>query len=207
MTPPEALEPGRRDSSEPGRPETPTLALLEIGSMAIGYVAADAMVKAAPVELLAIEPVTPGKLLVLVTGSVAAVEFAMEAGRAVAGEQLLDQLFLPQAHPDVASVLGLAPTGTIESLGFFECRTVAAGLLSADAAAKASDIRLLTILAARGIGRRTLTLFTGTLHDVEASLAAGNSVLAGRGGALAAVVIPRAHPDFIERLLHPLEVL
>jgi microcompartment protein CcmL/EutN len=195
------------DVPEPGRPDTPTLALLEIASLAVGYVAADAMVKAAAVELLAIEPVTPGKLLVLVTGSVAAVEIAQEAGRAAAGAHLLDELFLPQAHPDVGAVLGLAPTGAIEALGLVECRTVAAGLLSADAAAKASDIRLLTILAARGIGGRTLTLFTGSLHDVEASLAAGTSVLSGRGGALAAVAIPRAHPDFIERLLHPLEVL
>ena len=207
MTPPDEAPSNHPDVPEPGRPDTPTLALLEIGSMAIGYVAADAMVKAAAVELLAIEPVTPGKLLVLVTGSVAAVEIALDAGRAVAGGQLLDELFLPQVHPDVAAVLGLAPTGAIEALGLFECRTVAAGLLSADAAAKASGIRLLTILAARGIGGHTLTLFTGTLHDVEASLAAGTSVLAGRGGALAAVVIPRAHPDFIERLLHPLEVL
>jgi microcompartment protein CcmL/EutN len=191
----------------PHRLESPTLALLEIGSLAVGYLAADAMVKAAAVELLAIEPVTPGKLLVLHSGPLAAVEIAQEAGRLAAGAHLLDEMLLPQAHPSVAEVLGLAPAGVIDALGFFECRTVAGGLVSADAAAKASDIRLLTILAARGIGGRTLTLFTGSLHDVEASLAAGNAALAGRGGALAAVVIPRAHPDLVERLIHPLEVL
>jgi hypothetical protein len=52
-----------------------------------------------------------------------------------------------------------------------------------------------------------LTLFTGSLHDVEASLAAGSAVLAGRGGPLGALAIPRVHPDLIERLLNPLEVL
>ncbi len=186
---------------------TPTLALLELSSLARGFVVADALVKAAQVDLLAIEPVTPGKILILYSGSLAAVETAHEAGRRLAGDDLIDDLLLPKAHPDVAAALGMSPTGLIEAMGLFECRTVSAGLLSADAAAKASHIRLLSIHAARGIGGRSLTLFTGSLHDVEAALEAGTRILSGRGGALAAVAIPSVHPDLIERLLHPLEVL
>ena len=189
------------------RPATPTLALLELASLARGYVVADALVKAASIQLLAVEPVTPGKLLIIYSGSVAAVETAHEAGRRLAGDDLIDEMLLPQAHPDVAAALGMTPTGVIEAMGLFECRTVAAGLLSADAAAKASDIRILSIQAARGIGGRTLILFTGSLHEVEASLEAGTRILDGRGGPLAAVAIARVHPDLIERLLQPLEIL
>ena len=196
------------DTPTPGeKPVTPTLALLEIASLARGFVVADALVKAAGVQLLAVEPVTPGKLLIVYSGSVAAVETAQDAGRRIAGDDLIDEMLLPQAHPDVAAAIGMSPTGDIEAMGLFECRTVAAGLVSADAAAKASDVRLLSIHAARGIGGKTLVLFTGTLHEVEASLEAGTRVLAGRGGMLVAVAIPRVHPDLVERLLQPLEIV
>jgi len=195
------------DIPEPVRPATPTLALLELSSLARGYVVADALVKTAQVELLAVEPVTPGKILILYSGALAAVEMAHAVGRRLAADDLLDELLLPRAHPDVAAALGMSPTGTIEAMGLLECRTVAAGLLSADAAAKASGIRLLSIHAARGIGGKTITLFTGSLHDVEASLEAGTQILTGRGGVLTAVAIPSVHPDLVERLLNPLEVL
>lgn len=173
----------------------PTLALLEVDSLAQGYVVADALVKAATIEFLQVEPVTPGKLLILYTGPVADVDMAHTVGLRKAGDDLIDQLFLRQADPQIRRVLDARPSGPIEALGLIECRTVAAGILAADAAAKASPVRLLSLRAARGIGGKTILLMTGGLSDVEASLADGAAIAERRGGLLRAVVVPQLHGD------------
>jgi microcompartment protein CcmL/EutN len=70
----------------------PAIALVELESIARGYVVADAMVKKAPVHLRMTEAITPGKFLVLVDGEVADVECAFGEGVAVAGSGLIDKL-------------------------------------------------------------------------------------------------------------------
>ncbi len=60
------------------------LGLLEFESIAAGIVAGDAMVKRAPVGSIRAGTVQPGKYLVLVSGEVADVQEALDAGRKVA---------------------------------------------------------------------------------------------------------------------------
>lgn len=190
-------------SGSPGAPAaagSPTLALLEVGSLAAGYVAADQVVKAASVTLLRLEAVTPGKLLVLLTGPLADVEVGFAAGRAAAGDDLHDELLLPDVHPAVLPAWDRPPGAPMEALGLIECRTVAAGLLAADRAAKAAGVRLLAFRVARGIGGKTLLLFTGRLHDAEAALDAGAAAARGRSGLLAARLVPQAHPDLAAKM-------
>ena len=52
----------------------PALALVEFGSIAGGILAADAMIKKAPLNVIKTGTVQPGKYLVLIGGSVADVE-------------------------------------------------------------------------------------------------------------------------------------
>lgn len=183
-------------------PGHPTLALLEIDSLAAGYVAADQVVKAAAVTLLRLEAVSPGKLLLLFTGPLADVETGWAAGRGSAGTDLVDELLLPHVHPDVLEAWDRAPGGPDEALGLIECRTVAAGLLATDRAAKAAGVALLTFRVARGIGGKTLTLFTGRLHDVEVALEAGSAAARSRSALVRGVHIPRAHPDLVLKMAH-----
>ena len=63
----------------------PALALLEIDSVARGLAALDALVKKAEVEILEVNLVEPGRLLVLFAGGVAEVEEAGGAGREARG--------------------------------------------------------------------------------------------------------------------------
>jgi microcompartment protein CcmL/EutN len=181
----------------------PALALIEVGSIARGHRVADAMVKRAPVELLRVEPVSPGKLLVLVAGEVASVDEAFRAGLDVAGDALVDKLYLPQAHEQLPGALrGEARAGDAEgvaSLGIFETTTVAATILAADAAAKAAAVRLIEMQLARGIGGKAYFVLTGVLAEVEAA------VEAGLGAVAAALVcgteiIAAPHGDLVGRL-------
>jgi microcompartment protein CcmL/EutN len=180
--------------AETGFPQ-PSIALIEVESIARGYVCADQAVKAAEVELLLVDPVSPGKLVLLISGPVAAVEIAHAAAVSAAGPLLLDEMRLPGVHPRVVDCLRTPGGEAGESLGFLECRTVASGLLAADQAAKATPVQLTEIRAARGIGGKTTVMFTGTLADVEASLDAGARGAEGRRGLVNREIIPSAHPD------------
>src|SRR5207237_1492570 len=116
-----------------------SLALLEVASLARGVVAADAVAKRAQVELLECGPVSPGKYLILFAGGVAEVDESLQAGRAAAGESLLDRLFLPQAHQQLLPALragsrGFPHEAAEETAGLVELHSVAAALRSADAA-------------------------------------------------------------------------
>jgi microcompartment protein CcmL/EutN len=181
----------------------PALALIEVSSIARGHLVADAMVKRAPVELLRCEPVSPGKLLVLVAGEVASVDEAYRAGLDAAGDAKLDALFLPQAHDQLpGAVRGEARAGDhagVGSLGIIETTTVAATILAADAAAKAAVVRLIEMQLARGIGGKAYFVLTGPLAEVEAA------VEAGLGAVDAALVcgteiIAAPHGDLVGRL-------
>ncbi len=187
--------------------ETPVmaeaLALIEVASIARGHRVADAMVKRAPVTLLRCEPVSPGKLLVLVEGDVASVEEAFRAGLDVAGDATLDKLFLAQAHAQLPSaVRGEARAGDaadVDALGVVETTTVAATILAADAACKAASVRLIEMQLARGLGGKAYFIVTGTLSDVEAAVEAGTGAVLP-AAVLGTEIIAAPHADFVERL-------
>lgn len=169
----------------------PSLALLEIDGIARGYLAADALVKRAPVQLFAGEPVSPGKFLLFFGGGVAEVHEALLAGKAIAGDRLLDELYLPQAHEELWR--GLAQDGWLRggpppppreqagsALAIVEAIGAAATLLAADAACKAAFVALGALHLARGIGGKGYFTLSGEQHDLEAALeAAARAVTAG----------------------------
>ena len=160
---------------EPGRPPPgPALGIIESQSIARGIVCADAMVKRAPVALLASHPVSPGKHVVIIGGTVADVQEAMGAGVAAAAHLLIDQLYLPYAHEQLAPLIaGEKRQPIIEAVGVIETFTVVAAVLAADATAKAAAVTLVEMQLGRGLGGKAFFTLTGELHAVEAAVSAG----------------------------------
>jgi microcompartment protein CcmL/EutN len=159
------------DSSATSPLPGPALALLELDSIARGYVVADAVVKRAAVTLALAEAVTPGKYLLLFSGGVAEVQESFQAGVETAGRTLLDKLLLPMAAEGlVAGLMGRFPGQYGESVGIVETHTVAATLLCADVALKRADVVLERLQLARGIGGKGVFVLAGELHMVEAAL-------------------------------------
>jgi microcompartment protein CcmL/EutN len=180
---------------------TVALGLVELNSIARGIVAADAMVKRAPVALRQSQPITPGKYLILIDGAVADVEEAMGAGTAVAGPTLVDRLFLPYVHEHVVAALtGKVHPAGLESLGVIETFTVAATVQAADAAFKAADVRPVELRLARGLGGKGFFVLTGELDQVEAAVAAGCAVIAP-AVLVAREIVAAPHEDLSSRLL------
>ena len=133
-----------------------SLGLLETSSIARGVEAGDAMLKAADVRLLKAGPVCPGKYTVVISGEVAAVAAAMDAGKAQAGASLVDDLTIASLDPQVtAAIAGCVPPAVVTALGVMEFFSIAAAVVAADLAAKAADVNLLEVRLGLGIGGKS----------------------------------------------------
>jgi microcompartment protein CcmL/EutN len=89
------------------RPLTGALGLVETLGLAAGVEAADSMVKAANVTILARQQVGGGLVAILIEGDVGAVKAAVDAGAAAASQvgKVVSAHVIPRPHDDVASVL------------------------------------------------------------------------------------------------------
>ncbi len=175
----------------------PAIALIEYGSIAAGMFAADKMVKRAPVELLHAGTVQPGKYLVLVGGGTAEVEESYRAGLQAAASDVVDEVFLPDVHPQVVQSLdGSRTYNGIESFVVLETSTVAAILRATDAAAKGAQVALAEMRVGNGLHGRGLAVLTGELTDVEAAAEIAQRVLAGRNVTLCHSIVSNVHEQF-----------
>lgn len=174
----------------------PAIALLEVASIARGIEVTDRLLKEATVRVLFARPVSPGKYLVLFTGSVEDVKSSLRAGAERAGDSRIDELFLPGVHPGVLRALE-RPVGVpaLDAVGIIETFTAASTLLAADAAAKKANVALVEVRLAQGIGGKSYVTMLGEVSDVESATLEGAALAERSGLLLARVVIPRPHPE------------
>jgi microcompartment protein CcmL/EutN len=179
----------------------PALALVEYSSIATGILAADAMVKRAPIDTIKSGTVQPGKYLVLIGGMVADVEESLAAGREVGAAALVDYILLPQVHPEVVDAIGGGRVPEVtDSLGVIETTTVAASIHAADAGIKGAVVRLVEVRLADGLGGKGIVLFSGLVADVEAAVEIGVGVLGRPELLVRQVVIPQLHTEMWENV-------
>ena len=168
------------------------------------------MVKAAPVGSIYAGTVHPGKYLVLVSGDTASVDEAISAGMSVSANSVIDSVFLPDVHPDVAAaVIGNSPSAPVgdEALGIVESNSVAAVLDAADAGIKAADVELSGVRLADGLGGKGYLLFSGALAEVEAATQAASARLEPHGTMIRSDVIAQLHTDLANNLRRNLTFL
>lgn len=167
------------------------IGVVELISIARGYAAADAMLKAANVQLYAAKPVCPGKYAILVHGGVAEVQSSVEAGVEAGGQFVVDQLVIANMHPSVwPAVTGVLPPPEIRALGIIETYSMASTVLSADAAVKAASVALVEVRLSLGLGGKAFTTVTGEVSDVTAAVEAAAMLAGARGMLTETVVIP-----------------
>lgn len=173
-----------------------SLGLVELSSVAAGFLVADTMLKAGQVRLLLSRSICSGKYMVVVGGETAAVQAAVEAGCEAAAGCLIDHFCVPNVHPEVVAALGRSQPAEINgALGVLESFNVSTLLQAADAAAKAASVTLTEIRLAMALGGKAFLTMTGDIGSVQAALAAGRKVIADAGSLVNAVLIPRPHPD------------
>jgi len=183
----------------------PALGIIETSSILSGIELGDALAKRAPIALLDVFSLTPGKLVTVFAGDEAPVEESYRRGLEVAGDDVLDSLILPGVEPRVVeALLARGPRAAMngdESIGAVETRTISAAALAADAALKAAGVELLEMHLRRELGGKAWFILSGPQHDIEAALAASEAILSGGAEKLVrTLIIPRPHSDLIASL-------
>jgi microcompartment protein CcmL/EutN len=179
-----------------------SIGLIELTSIAAGYQAADAMLKAAEVELLLSRSICSGKYLVLIAGDVAGVTASVEAGSTTAQGCVIDTFVIPNVHADVfPAIAGSSSVNLLESLGIVESFSVASLIEAADAAVKAANVRLIEIRLSIALGGKAFVSLTGSVSAVQAAVDAGAAVVAEKGLLVNSVVIPAPRPELLSEIV------
>ncbi|MFQ5423680.1 MAG: BMC domain-containing protein [Phycisphaerae bacterium] len=170
----------------------PALALIEFSSIAAGTRATDALTKKAPVTLIRVGSLQPGKFAVLFAGDVASVDESFVAGLQAGAEFVVDRVLLPNVDEGVynALVTGVSPWSG-DTIGIIETSTLAATIQAADAAVKGASVNVVEIRLGDGLGGKGVAHFCGVQADVEAAIEIGYAAAAADGRSVCTVVIPR----------------
>ncbi len=177
-------------------PAGPALGLIELCSVARGLRVVDALVKRSPVRVLEAGAIMPGKFLVRLGGGVDEVFEALVAGKAAAGDALVDSLLLPYPHDQLVTVLTAPRSPERAALGVIEGFSVTGIVRGADATLKAAEVEALRLDRGPALGGKAAFYFTGALHDVEAGMAAGLDAL-GAGLLAGHEIIANPHADLL----------
>jgi len=179
-----------------------SLGLIELTSIAAGFQACDAMLKAANVDLVLSRSICSGKYMVMVRGDVAAVESAVRSGRSAGHFSVIDTFVIPNLHEAVfPAICGASKVEELEALGIVESFSVASLIEGADAAVKAANVQLIEIRLAMALGGKAFVTLTGDVAAVQAAVDAGAQIVGQKGMLVNKVVIPHPRPELLNEMI------
>lgn len=179
-----------------------SIGLVELKSIPIGIEVADTMLKTANVELILANPICPGKYVIIVSGNVGSVENAIKAGKDKAGIFLIESHVINNIHEDVIPAL----TGTIElvnikSIGCIETISALTAIKAGDIALKSSNIELIEIRLARGLGGKGFIVMCGDIASINSAIKSCTNELQESGEITSTSSIASPHKDLIYKLM------
>lgn len=178
------------------------IGFLELNSIAKGVEAADCILKAAETKLIFARAGCPGKYCIFFSGEVAAVQAALEAGRALGGSSVVDGVVIPSVHPLVLSAINqVVEPAEVNALGVMEFFSITAAVYAADAAVKAAEVDLLDVRLGTGIGGKSFVVLVGDVAAVNEAVEAGVRSAAAEGLLIHQVVIPNPKRELFESML------
>jgi microcompartment protein CcmL/EutN len=178
-----------------------TIGFVELSSIAAGVEIADAMLKAANVDLIYAKASCPGKYNIMISGVVTAVENSVRQGLALGQNFVVDSLVLSKIHPQVIKAINMssAPDG-VKAVGVMEFFSVTASILAADTAVKASSVELIDVRLGTGIGGKSFVVLTGEPASVRSAISAASAASEGTGMMVNKVIIDKPRKELVESL-------
>lgn len=171
-----------------------SLALMEFGSVAVGLLAVDRMLKNSPVALLRCGTIHPGRYLALVGGTVASTQEAHAEGVTAGREagSLVAEICLADPVDDLTKALvGQRNEPSGDTLGVLEVSTSPGLLGLVDRILKALPVGLVEVRLADDLGGRALAIIHGDLEDIQEAAAMAPTCLSADSELLNAAVISR----------------
>ena len=177
------------------------IGIIELSSIAAGYQVEDAMLKSAAVKLLIARTICSGKFLVIVGGSVASVEAAVEAGAEAGRGYVIERLYIPNIDTQVFAALTgsvTLPENHSRALGIVETFSATPIIEAADAAVKAADVILYRVHVSMAIGGKGYFLVNGDVSAVTAAVEAAVEKVQETGMLVNRVIIPAASKEIFQ---------
>lgn len=170
------------------------IGMVEYKTVSTGIQAADIMLKTAEVDIIEAQTVCPGKYIVIISGSLSAVNASVEASRKQFGNLLIDSFVLGNPHETIFSAIyGASKIENASALGVLETYSAASIIVAADAAAKTSMVELIELRIARGMCGKSYMMLTGDVAAVQAAIQKAEQEVGENGMLLDSSVIP--NPD------------
>ncbi|MBA6278642.1 propanediol utilization microcompartment protein PduT, partial [Salmonella enterica subsp. enterica serovar Irumu] len=115
-------------------------------------------------------------------------------GTSQAGEMLVASLVLANMHPSVLpAISGLNSVDKRQAVGIVETWSVAACISAADRAVKGSNVTLVRVHMAFGIGGKCYMVVAGDVSDVNNAVTVASESAGEKGLLVYRSVIPRPH--------------
>ena len=179
-----------------------SIGLIELTSIASGFLACDAMLKAADVDVVLSRSICSGKYMVMIRGDVAAVQASVAAGIAGTRFSVIDTFVIPNLHEAVfPAISGASKVEVLSALGIVESFSVASLIEGSDAAVKAANVQLIEIRLAMALGGKAFVTLTGNVAAVQAAVDAAATVVGQKGMLVNKVVIPSPRPELLNEMI------
>lgn len=179
-----------------------SIGALEFRSISKGIEVSNEIVKKANVEIIYFKTICPGKFLVIVTGDEGEVNEAITYGEEITGNTLVDSFKVHAVSTPIIEAFKntYSSKEIMDALGIMETNKVCAGIKALDMALKSSDIRLIKMHLAFGIGGKLVYVVTGALSSIEYGLEEGKRMLDKNEHANISV-IPSPSKDMTKHLI------
>ena len=184
--------------------EINSIGLIELSSIATGFLVQDVMLKAGDIKLLMARSICSGKFLIVVSGDVTSVQAALLAGAAAAGASLIERRQIARVHPSVLEAISNSvdiDPKELRSIGVIETFSAASIIDVADTAVKAANVSLLRVHLAMALGGKGFVLMAGDVSSVQAAVAAGAKVAGEDGMLVGKGVIPAPSPELFREYI------
>jgi len=170
--------------------------IIELTSIADGFLVLDTLVKKSPVTIMRAETINPGKYLIAITGDVASVEAAMDEGLETGGTGIHDHILLRNLDEKFFSAIHqcVVPQQW-DALGFLETYSVVSALEAADTAVKIAAVQVVEIAAGNETGGKAILKINGPVGDVTIAMEKIAAIAREKGQLCRDVIIPGPHSD------------
>lgn len=175
--------------------------VLELKSIPKGVEACDDALKSAGVRLISAHPSCPGKYEILLTGSIADVQTAIEHIKTKFGRYIIDSTLMGRIDQSVImALLGSQPEPERGALGIIETYSASSIIKAADAAVKTAKVEIVDLRVSRGMGGKGVVMLTGEVGDVTAAVEAGSDYAIQQGLFSSKSIMAAPHSELWEHI-------
>ena len=179
--------------------------MLDIADIPRGVHALDMLVKEAWVEVMSAGTVQAGRYLILFGGDVEPTQLAYAKAEQVAGGALYDGVLLPWAEERIAPAVlhgTRREAGDGDTIGMMQADAAPTMIRAVDAALKGTEVELLELRVAEGLGGKAIATLWGENYDIEAAVELAERTLSHSSGAdgWSAAIIRNTDPTVRDRV-------